>query len=128
MSSLTHPILIFQTLTFLLKIIVSHHIDRSNYLYFNLATVSLNISFVFQNTLENIPFFFGLLLGASLRHPWLAALFGAVFIVGRVKYSVGYYSGSPEGRVPGALISGLGGSLPLLGLSVSSAASFLGWW
>jgi len=41
---------------------------------------------------------------------------------------VGYYTGNPENRLPGFILSMLGGILPLTGLSVSTAAGLLGWW
>ncbi len=41
---------------------------------------------------------------ASLRHPLLASVSGLLFLVGRVKYASGYYTGDPEKRVPGAIV------------------------
>lgn len=82
---------------------------------------------VHQNTLENIPFFLVTLLLGGLRHPCLAGGFGGVFLVGRVIYSLGYYSGQPEKRIPGAIITMLGALLPLTCLSISTAAGLLGW-
>ena len=58
----------------------------------------------------------------------MASLFASVWLVGRVKYSEGYYTGKPEARVPGAKMTFLGAQLPLLLLSISSTAGFLGWW
>ena len=81
-----------------------------------------------QNTLEFVPFFYPALLTAGLRHPIGAAIAGSVFCVGRVIYAIGYQSGDPEKRVPGALISEVFGLLPLLGMSVSFGAGLLGWW
>ena len=81
-----------------------------------------------QNTLEGLPFFLVNLLLAGIRHPCGAATFGTIFLVGLIVYSIGYYSGDPEKRVPGALIGGLFGLFPLVGLSVSTAAGLLGWW
>ncbi len=81
-----------------------------------------------QNTLELLPFFLPNLLLAGLRHPCYAGIFGAVFIVGRVVYSLGYYTGDPSKRVPGALMSMMGALLPLTALTVSTAAGILGWW
>ena len=57
-----------------------------------------------QNTLEQIPFFLATVLMGGLRTPMLAAGLGAAWILGRIVYSVGYYSGNPEKRVPGAII------------------------
>ena len=81
-----------------------------------------------QNTLEFVPYFYPALLTAGLRHPIGAAITGSVFCVGRVIYAIGYQSGDPEKRVPGALISEVFGLLPLLGMSVSFGAGLLGWW
>ena len=81
-----------------------------------------------QNTLEFVPFFYPALLTAGLRHPIGAAIAGSVFCIGRVIYAIGYQSGDPEKRVPGALISEVFGLLPLLGMSVSFGAGLLGWW
>ena len=81
-----------------------------------------------QNTLENVSFFYPMLLIAGLRHPLGAAASGGAFVLGRIIYALGYYSGDPQKRVPGALISQLFGLLPLLGMSVSFGAGLLGWW
>ena len=72
-----------------------------------------------QNTLEFVPYFYPTLLTAGLRHPVGAAIAGAIFVLGRVIYALGYYSGDPQKRVPGALISEVLGLLPLMGMSVS---------
>ena len=82
---------------------------------------------VHQNQLEQLPFFFVLLFSASLRHTTSAAGAGALFLVGRIFYSVGYYS-APERRVPGAFMAFLFGLLPLFGMGLSSAAGLLGGW
>ena len=81
-----------------------------------------------QNTLEFVPYFYPALLTAGLRHPIGAAAAGGVFVLGRIIYALGYYSGEPQKRVPGALISEVLGLLPLLGMSVSFGAGLLGWW
>ena len=81
-----------------------------------------------QNTLEFVPFFYPTLLTAGLRHPMGAAIAGGIFVVGRVIYALGYSSGDPQKRVPGALISEILGLLPLMGMSVSFGAGLLGWW
>ncbi len=83
---------------------------------------------VHQNTLEMLPFFIPNLLLAGLRHPCYAGIFGGVFIFARIIYSLGYYTGDPSKRVPGAILSMLGSILPLTGLTVSTAAGLLGWW
>lgn len=83
---------------------------------------------VHQNTLESIPFILATLVMGGLRHPKYAAGFGAAWIVGRIIYSIGYYSGKPERRIPGAVISTLLGLFPLTGLAISTGAGLLGWW
>lgn len=83
---------------------------------------------VHQNTLENVPFYLAMLLVSGVKYPCLAATFGFVWVVGRVVYSVGYYSGDPAKRMPGFALSMLGGLLPLLVLSVCNAGGLIGWW
>lgn len=83
---------------------------------------------VHQNTLESIPFILAMLLMGGLRHPQYAAGFGAAWLFGRVVYSIGYYTGKPEKRIPGAIISTLLGLFPLTGLAISSGAGLLGLW
>jgi MAPEG family len=57
-----------------------------------------------------------------------ASISGAIYLVGRLVYAVGYSTGKPELRVPGALCSMFGGMFPLLGMSISTAAGLIGWW
>ena len=80
-----------------------------------------------HNTLELLPFFFPALLLGGIRYPLYAGITGAVFSVGRVMYSLGYYTGNPEKRVPGALISEVA-LVGLLGLNILTGANILGWW
>ena len=47
------------------------------------------------------------------------------FLIARVVYSLGYYTGNPKARVPGAMGSFLT-MFTLFGCSVSSAAGALG--
>ncbi len=82
---------------------------------------------VHQNTLELIPFFLSSLLLSSLRHPLVAAVAGAVWLIGRVIYSLGYYTGNPKKRMPG-FITTIAAQLVLFGTLASSAAMFVGWW
>merc|ERR1712228_875257 len=72
-----------------------------------------------QNTLEWLPFFYPALFTAGLRHPLAATATGSAFVIGRVIYALGYSTGDPKKRTPGALISELLGLFPLIGLSVS---------
>ena len=59
---------------------------------------------VHQNTLERLPLFLGLLLVAGLFNSIIAAVLGAVWLVGRLLYSIGYYSGVPKNRVVGSAV------------------------
>ena len=60
---------------------------------------------VHQNTLERIPLFLAILLLAGLFNSIIAAVIGAIWVAGRVIYSVGYYSGVPNNRIVGSLVS-----------------------
>ena len=80
-----------------------------------------------QNTLELLPFFVSNLLLGGLRHPCLSAIAGAGFIVGRVIYASGYYTGKPENRVPGAKYSFASLGVLFL-LAVSTGAGILEYW
>ena len=60
---------------------------------------------VHQNTLERIPLFLAILLIAGLFNSIIAAVIGAIWVAGRVIYSVGYYSGVPNNRIVGSLVS-----------------------
>ena len=80
-----------------------------------------------QNTLENLPFFLVNLLLGGVRFPKYAAIAGGVFLLGRVVYSIGYYTGKPERRVPGAIMSTLLGMFPLFGMAIGTGAGLLGW-
>jgi len=79
------------------------------------------------NMLENLPFFLATLLTSGFLFPLASAGFGALWLVGRVIYSMGYYSGKPEKRIPGVILASLGGQIPLLFLTFYSGASLLQW-
>eukprot|EP00850_Spirogloea_muscicola_P018541 SM000171S03230 [mRNA] locus=s171:103368:104883:+ [translate_table: standard] len=55
-----------------------------------------------QNTMESYPAFIAMLLLSGLAYPVTAAVFGTVWIIGRLVYSMGYYSGDPQKRHQGA--------------------------
>ena len=83
---------------------------------------------VHQNTLEQLPFYLiGLLLG-GIRHTEYAVICGALFLIGRVIYSIGYYTGNPDNRIPGAIISGIFGIIPLCFMAISTGAGIVGLW
>ncbi|XP_029646510.1 microsomal glutathione S-transferase 3 [Octopus sinensis] len=78
---------------------------------------------VHQNTLEGYPIFLMLLGFAGLFYPIVCTICGVLWIVGKVIYANGYYTGDPEKRRPGAL-SYLG-LLPLLAMSVMVAIQLI---
>ncbi|KAL4458539.1 hypothetical protein ABPG75_013404 [Micractinium tetrahymenae] len=67
-----------------------------------------------QNSLENLPTFYALLLTAGARFPISAAVAGAVVLLGRIAYFNGYSSGDPKNRQRGGFLHL--GSLALLGM------------
>merc|ERR1711860_2635 len=77
-----------------------------------------------QNTLENYPQFLILMIFGGLTFPKLSAAAGMVWIVGRVFYALGYYSGDPKKRMRGAF--GYLGLLALLIFSIITALKLLG--
>merc|ERR1719153_1216199 len=81
-----------------------------------------------QNTLENIPLFLAILLISGLNFPKLAAGAGLVWLIGRVIYSYGYYTGEPKNRLYGFFISKPVAELPLMTMTVITAGNILGWW
>lgn len=54
-----------------------------------------------QNTLESYPSFLALLLIGGLGYPITSAVLGLIWLVGRVVYSLGYYTGDPNNRLKG---------------------------
>eukprot|EP01135_Chromosphaera_perkinsii_P007752 Nk52_evm41s967 gene=Nk52_evmTU41s967 len=64
-----------------------------------------------QNSLEALPQFYFLLLTAGVKHPVYAAVFGLIYVISRIVYALGYYTGDPKNRVKGAF-----GYIALLGL------------
>jgi glutathione S-transferase len=51
-----------------------------------------------QNTLENYPQFLFVLLIGGLEMPYFCTLGGWIWIMGRVYYAKGYYTGDPRQR------------------------------
>ncbi|XP_041354102.1 microsomal glutathione S-transferase 3-like [Gigantopelta aegis] len=76
-----------------------------------------------QNTLEGYPIFLVLLLVAGTCFPKISAVSGIIWILGRIVYAQGYYTGDPSKRVRGAF--GYIGLLTLLVCSVLTALDLL---
>nr|GLL26189.1 microsomal glutathione S-transferase 3-like [Ipomoea trifida] len=51
-----------------------------------------------QNSLENMPVFFMLMIMGGIRHPLICASLGVIYIVSRYGYFTGYASGDPSKR------------------------------
>ncbi|XP_019182699.1 PREDICTED: microsomal glutathione S-transferase 3-like [Ipomoea nil] len=51
-----------------------------------------------QNSLENMPVFFMLMILGGIRHPLISASLGAIYIVSRYGYFTGYATGDPTKR------------------------------
>merc|ERR1712033_108555 len=60
-----------------------------------------------QNTLEVFPVFLAMLLVGGVHSPCVSASAGVVWCISRIIYALGYYSGDPEKRVPGAIGSAI---------------------
>jgi glutathione S-transferase len=77
-----------------------------------------------QNTLEVVWYTLMFLLLGGLQHPRISAVGGLVWLVGRISYARGYYTGDPEKRLNGAY--GYFGLFALIGTTVSLALHLLG--
>merc|ERR1739842_162719 len=80
-----------------------------------------------QNTLERMPLFLILLLSAGLFNAKVAAALGFFWLLSRVIYSVGYYSGMPKNRVLGSLLSLLT-EVALVTMVFLQVGQTAGWW
>ncbi|KAK2156401.1 hypothetical protein LSH36_214g03052 [Paralvinella palmiformis] len=77
-----------------------------------------------QNTLENHPTFLFFLLTGGLQYPKCSAVAGLVYVLGRIVYAKGYYSGDPKNKRWGGF--GHLGLLVLMGGTISFATYLLG--
>jgi len=77
-----------------------------------------------QNALESYPSFLLSLALGGIRHPLISAGFGAVWVVARVLYAFGYYSGKPQNREVGSIIAGLA-LMGLYGTTISTSLQLL---
>jgi glutathione S-transferase len=56
-----------------------------------------------QNCLENQPTFLAHMIVAGLRYPYSASIAGAIYLVGKYLYVVGYKTGDPKKRMNGTV-------------------------
>jgi glutathione S-transferase len=80
---------------------------------------------VHQNTLENYPQFLALLFIGGLHLPKITAAAGCFYLLGRIVYAHGYYSGDPKKRLRGMF--GMAGLLVMLGTTICTAFHQLDW-
>ncbi|XP_068755297.1 glutathione S-transferase 3, mitochondrial-like [Montipora capricornis] len=76
------------------------------------------------NTVENYPMFLYLLLLGGLEHPVACSVGGMVWVVSRIFYAHGYYTGDPSKRMRGSF--GYLGLLTMLGCTVKFGLHLLG--
>ncbi|XP_071800801.1 glutathione S-transferase 3, mitochondrial-like [Asterias amurensis] len=78
-----------------------------------------------QNTLETYPQFLFFLAMSGIRFPRASAACGAVWILSRLSYAHGYYTGEPKKRMRGAY--GYPAMLGLFGMTIFCAVRQLQW-
>jgi len=78
-----------------------------------------------QNALETYAQNLMLLFIGGLKHPLIASAGGCFWIVGRLLYASGYYTGEPKNRARGSVQ--FVGLLMMLGSTISTALSLLRW-
>lgn len=81
-----------------------------------------------QNTLEYLPAVLALVALLGLKHPITAAVLGTTWNIGRIIYTLGYSTGDPKRRTPGAAISSLAYLIAILatGYAGITVAGLLG--
>lgn len=79
-----------------------------------------------QNTIEMYPAFLFYLLTGGLMFPRVCAGAGALWILGRVQFARGYYTGDPDKRKKGSF--GILGMLTMMGSTAAMAVHKLGWY
>ncbi|PFH36338.1 MAPEG family protein [Besnoitia besnoiti] len=67
------------------------------------------------NTLESYPIFLALLCLGGLQYPSACAIGGFIFLLGRLFYAFGYYTGHPEKR--------MWGSFGIIGLAICALST-----
>jgi glutathione S-transferase len=77
-----------------------------------------------QNMLETLPNILAMLLIGGIRHPRIATGAGLTWILGRILFAFGYYTGDPSKRHRGSILI-FPSMLVLLGTAVSTAFSVL---
>ncbi|NXY83440.1 MGST3 transferase, partial [Alcedo cyanopectus] len=75
--------------------------------------------------LEVYPAFLFFLATGGVYHPRFVAGLGLTWILGRILYAYGYYTGDPKNRRRGAI--GSAALIGLVGTGVYSACQHLGW-
>jgi glutathione S-transferase len=78
-----------------------------------------------QNWLESYPQFLALLFVGGLHLPKTTAAAGVVYLLGRIAYAQGYYTGDPKKRQRGFF--GMLGLVTMLGTTVCTAFHQLHW-
>lgn len=78
-----------------------------------------------QSTLEMYPQFMALLFVGGLAYPKITSAAGCLYLVSRIVYARGYYTGDPAKRTRGHF--GLFGILVMFGTTVCAAIQQLRW-